>query len=68
VVWTRRAGEPKSRRIRTAWAESASTERSSGVFLSSASPVQLTNALGITSVTPFDDLWSQGGLVGSHAV
>ena len=40
----------------------------SGVFLSSASPVQLTNAVGMTSVVPFDITSSQGGLVGSHAV
>ena len=48
--------------------ESASIERSSGVFLSSASPVQLTNAVGMTSVVPFGFTSSQGGLVGSHAV
>ena len=39
--------------MRTACFESASIERSSGVFLSSASPVQLTNAVGMTSVAPF---------------
>ena len=36
--------------MRTACFESDSIERSSGVFLSSASPVQLTNAVGMTSV------------------
>ena len=54
--------------MRTAWRESASIDRSSGVFVSRASPVQLTNAVGITSVVPFGVTSSQGGLVGSHAV
>src|SRR4029078_7018390 len=54
--------------MRTACLESASWERKSGVFLSSASPVQLTNAVGMTRVAPGDDIRSQGGLVGSHAV
>ena len=54
--------------MRTACFESASIERRSGVFLSSASPVQLTNAVGMTSVVPFGVTSSQGGLVGSHAV
>ncbi len=48
--------------------ESPSIERSSGVLVSSASPVQLTNAVGITRVVPFGVTSSQGGLVGSHAV
>ena len=48
---TRSAVEPNSFRMRTACFDSASIERSSGVFLSSASPVQLTNAVGMTSVT-----------------
>ena len=65
---TRVAFEPNSLRMRTACLESASCERRSGVFLSSASPVQLTNAVGMTSVAPCDDISSQGGLVGSHAV
>ena len=68
VATTRWALEPKSFRMRTACFESASIERSSGVFLSSASPVQLTNAVGMTSVVPFGITSSQGGLVGSHAV
>ena len=65
---TRSAREPNSFRMRTACDDSASIERSSGVFLSSASPVQLTNAVGMTSVMPFGFESSQGGLVGSHAV
>src|SRR3954464_6183728 len=62
------AVEPNSLRMRTACFDSASIERSRGVFLSSASPVQLTNAVGITSVVALPLLSSQGGLVGSHAV
>ena len=54
--------------MRTACFDSASIERSSGVFLSSASPVQLTNAVGMTSVTAPPLFSSHGGLVGSHAV
>ena len=65
---TRCALEPKSFRMRTACFDSASIERRSGVFLSSASPVQLTNAVGMTSVAPFAVISSHGGLVGSHAV
>src|SRR3954451_24718655 len=68
VVTTRSAVEPNSLRMRTACRDNASIERSSGVFLSSASPVQLTNAVGITSVTAPPLLSSHGGLVGSHAV
>src|SRR5262249_37621316 len=60
--------ELRSFSTRTAWRDSASIERSSGVFLSSASPVQLTNAVGMTSVTLFPLTCSHGGLVGSHAV
>ena len=48
---TRSADDPNSFRTRTACLETASIDRSSGVFLSSASPVQLTNAVGMTSVT-----------------
>ena len=51
VVMTRSAFEPNSFSTRTACFDSASIERSSGVFLSSVSPVQLTNAVGMTSVT-----------------
>ncbi len=62
------AVEPKSFNTRTACFESASIERKRGVFLSSASPVQLRNAVGITSVTDLPVFSSHGGLVGSHAV
>ena len=65
---TRVALDPNSFSTRTACVDSASIERRSGVFLSSASPVQLTNAVGITSVTLLPFCSSHGGLVGSHAV
>src|SRR3954467_7310770 len=65
---TRSAVEPNSLRTRTACCETASIDRSNGVFLSSASPVQLTNAVGMTSVTLLPLTWRNGGLVGSHAV
>src|SRR5438067_13583101 len=68
VVTTRSAVEPNSFSTRTACFDSASIDRRSGVFLSSASPVQLTNAVGMTSVTEWPLLSSHGGLVGSHAV
>ena len=68
VVTTRSACDPNSLSTRTACVEIASIERNSGVFLSSASPVQLTNAVGITSVTAPPNFSSHGGLVGSHAV
>ena len=58
---TRSAVEPNSRSTRTACFETASIERSSGVFLSSASPVQLTKAVGITSVTLLPLTCSHGG-------
>jgi len=51
VATTRSAVEPNSLSTRTACFDTASIERSSGVFLSSVSPVQLTNAVGMTSVT-----------------
>ena len=54
--------------MRSACFDSAAIERNSGVFLSSESPVQLTNAVGMTSVVPFCVFSSHGGLVGSHAV
>src|SRR5262245_51452377 len=68
VVITRSAFEPKSLRMRTACVESASVERRGGVFLSRASPLHVTNAVGMTSVTPLGLTSSQGGEVGSHAV
>jgi hypothetical protein len=67
-VITRSAVEPNSFRMRTACRDSASIERRSGVFLSSASPVQLRNAVGMTRVTAPPLFNSHGGLVGSHAV
>ena len=42
--------------------------RSSGVFLSSASPVQLTNTVGMTRVEPFGASRMYAGLVGSQPV
>ncbi len=51
VVTTRSAFEPNSFNTRIACFDSACIDRSSGVFLSSVSPVQLTNAVGMTSVT-----------------
>src|SRR5215216_7864015 len=68
VANTRSAVDPNNFSTRTACLETASIDRSSGVFLSSASPVQLTNAVGITSVTLLPLTSSHGGLVGSHAV
>src|SRR6185369_10218511 len=68
VAITRSAVEPNSFSTRTACFESASIERRSGVFLSRVSPVQLTNAVGITRVTAPPLCSSHGGLVGSHAV
>src|SRR5258705_11741784 len=70
VANTRSADDPNSFSTRTACLLTASIDRRSGVFLSSASPVQLTNAVGMTSVTllPLPLTCSQGGLVGSHAV
>src|SRR6266850_6415880 len=68
VAKTRSAVEPNSFSTRTACFDTASIERSSGVFLSSASPVQLTNAVGITNVTLLPLTCSHGGLVGSQAV
>ena len=44
---------PKSRRILSAWRFSASIERSSGVFLSSACPPYEQKAVGMQSVFPF---------------
>ncbi len=41
---------------------------SNGVFLSRASPVQLRNAVGMTSVEPFGCSMIYAGLVGSQAV
>ena len=43
-------------------------ERSSGILVSSASPVQETKAVGMQSVTLFSPRMRKAGLVGSHAV
>src|SRR2546423_13781031 len=67
VVTTRVAVDPNSFSTRTACLESASIERNSGVFLSSASPVQLTNAVGITSVEPLGLSKMTAGVGGGQA-
>ncbi len=43
-------------------------ERRSGIFVSSASPVQETNAVGMQSSVPFGFSRMNAGEVGSHAV
>ena len=62
------AVEPNSFSTRTASFDTASIERRSGVFLSRASPVQLTNTVGMTSVAPFGASRMYAGLVGSQPV
>ena len=59
---------PSSDSARTAERESASIERSSGIFLSSASPVQEANAVGMHSIAPFGFSRMKAGEVGSQAV
>ena len=59
---------PKSLRTRRACLERASIERSSGVFLSRASPVQEQKAVGMHSVVPLGFSRMNAGLVGSQAV
>src|SRR5829696_10545769 len=54
--------------MRLAWRERASIDRKSGVFLSRASWVQETNAVGMTRVAPFGASMMYGGLDGSQAV
>ncbi len=68
VAVTRVAFEPNRFSTRVACLDRTSMERRSGVFLSNASPVQLTNAVGMTSVTLLPLSSSHGALVGSHAV
>ena len=69
VVKTRSvASSPSSRSALTAVCERASIERSSGIFASSASPVQLAKAVGIASSVPFGFSRMKAGLVGSQAV
>ena len=48
--------------------DSASIERSSGIFWSSASPVHDANAVGMQSIAPFGFSRMNAGDVGSHAV
>ena len=48
--------------------DSASIERSSGIFASSASPVHEANAVGMQSSAPLGFSRMKAGLVGSHAV
>ena len=48
-------------RMRRAWVDRASIERSSGVFLSRASPVQLRKAVGMTRVAPLGPSHDEGG-------
>ena len=48
--------------------DSASIERSSGIFRSSASPVHEVNAVGMQSTAPFGFSRMNAGLVGSQAV
>ena len=62
------ASSPNSRSARTADRDSASIERSSGILLSSASPVQEANAVGMQSTAPLGFSRMNAGLVGSQAV
>jgi hypothetical protein len=48
--------------------DSASIERSSGIFVSSASPVHDANAVGMQSRAPLGFSMMKAGDVGSHAV
>ena len=48
--------------------DSASIERSSGIFVSSASPVHDANAVGMHSSAPLGFSMMKAGDVGSHAV
>ena len=48
--------------------DSASIERSSGIFVSSASPVHETNAVGMHSSVPLGFSMRNAGDVGSQAV
>ena len=54
--------------MRTACLERASIDRSSGVFLSRASPVQEQKAVGMQRVVPLGLSRMKAGLVGSQAV
>ncbi len=59
---------PSSSSARIAAPERASIERSSGILLSSASPVHDVNAVGMHSSAPFGFSEMNAGLVGSQAV
>ena len=56
------------RTIRIACVESASMERKSGVFLSSASPLKEQNAVGMHRITPVASSFKNAGEVMSHTV
>src|SRR3954451_1244845 len=62
-VWS-----PNRRRAAIAAFESASIERKSGIFVSSASPVHDANAVGMHSTAPFGFSRMNAGEVGSQAV
>jgi hypothetical protein len=69
VVNTRReSSSPNSRSAPIAAPESASIDRSSGIFVSSASPVHEANAVGMQSTAPLGFSRMNAGEVGSHAV
>ena len=59
---------PKSLSILSACVFIACMERSSGVFLSSASPLYEQNAVGMYNVTPSESFFKNAGEVQSHAV
>ncbi len=59
---------PKRGSARIAARFRASIERSSGIFVSSASPVHDAKAVGMHSTAPFGFSSRKAGLVGSHAV
>ena len=62
------AVSPNRCSARTAVLDSASIERSSGIFWSSASPVHDANAVGMQRYAPFGFSRMNAGDVGSHAV
>ena len=59
---------PNSRSARSADLFSASIERSSGILVSSASPVHDAKAVGMQRNAPFGFSRMNAGLVGSQAV
>ncbi len=69
VVKTRAAlSSPSRPSARIADFERASIERSSGIFVSSASPVHETNAVGMHSSAPLGFSRMNAGELGSQAV